>query len=143
MSKVNLPPLQVPKKILADSELKGYFEEQAFVIYQLYQRTGGGDDIESGTNNIVVTTAISNTDSPYTVTDKYARIYVDASSGNVTVAPYAPATDTYLDVIKTDSSANYVRVQGSVDINGETYQDLLYQYESIEIGSNGLEYFVL
>lgn len=142
MSLVNLPPMKVPPKLLADNEVANYFEELTFVVYQLYLRTGGGDDIESGVNNVVVTTGITSTDSPYTVTDKYARILVDASSAPVTVNLKAVASDVYCDVIKVDSSANVVTVSSTDNINGQATQELLYQYESIEMAGES-EYVVI
>ena len=48
MARTNLPPTQIPRKLLNDPELRGYFEAQSFAIYQLFQRTGGGEDIISG-----------------------------------------------------------------------------------------------
>jgi len=45
MAKVNLPPIKPPNKWLFDPELSKEVEALYFVIYQLYQRTGGANDI--------------------------------------------------------------------------------------------------
>lgn len=44
MAKVNLPPLKPPDKWLADLDISKDVQELYFVIYQLYQRSGGGSD---------------------------------------------------------------------------------------------------
>ncbi len=44
MARVNLPQIAVPQKLLKDRELRSYFENVNFVIYQLWKRTGGGTD---------------------------------------------------------------------------------------------------
>lgn len=42
MSKVNPPPhLRTPEKIFDDPELREYFKELEFIIFQLWKRTGG------------------------------------------------------------------------------------------------------
>ncbi len=48
MARVNLPPIKIPQKLLQDPELKGFFEAQAFALFQLFERTGGGSDIIEG-----------------------------------------------------------------------------------------------
>lgn len=51
MARVNLPPIQIPRKILEDPEVSKFFESVTFSIYQLFQRTGGGDDfIQNGSD---------------------------------------------------------------------------------------------
>lgn len=43
---VNPPPqLKRPKKIREDKELETYFQQLEFIVFQLYQRTGGGTDL--------------------------------------------------------------------------------------------------
>lgn len=44
MAKVNLPQIQVPKKLRVDPEVGKFFDAITFNIFQLYTRTGGGSD---------------------------------------------------------------------------------------------------
>ena len=46
MSRVNPPPQRkIPAKIFDDPELRGYFQDLEFNFFQLWKRTGGGDDL--------------------------------------------------------------------------------------------------
>jgi hypothetical protein len=141
MAKVNPPPLRIPLSLPKNAEERAYFEAFNFALYQLFQRTGGSSDIIAG--NIVKSVSVSSADSPYSQINKYERIYVDASGGPVTVILLPVATDIYCDVIKTDSSANFVTITAIATINGEGSQDLEYQYESAEIAGNSIEYIVI
>jgi hypothetical protein len=52
MSNVNPPTaLKIPAKLLADKELRVYFEQRDFIQYQLWLRTGGGNDAIEDTEN--------------------------------------------------------------------------------------------
>lgn len=45
MSKVNPPPaLRIPQKINQDPDLRAYFEQIGTILFQLWTRTGGGND---------------------------------------------------------------------------------------------------
>lgn len=45
MAKVNPPPqIRRPKKITADKELRPYFERLEWLLFQLWTRSGGGED---------------------------------------------------------------------------------------------------
>ena len=47
--KVNPPPqLRIPDKFFSDPEIRSFFERQNYIIFQLWNRTGGPDDIISG-----------------------------------------------------------------------------------------------
>jgi len=62
MALVNPPPnIKIPKKFLEDPEVRDYFQKKDFMIYQLWLRSGGGDDfIETEIiNNITNTTSNS------------------------------------------------------------------------------------
>jgi len=46
MSRVNPPPhIQIPKKFFDDPATRPYFQQIEFIIFQLWQRTGGGEDL--------------------------------------------------------------------------------------------------
>lgn len=43
--RVNPPPqLKLPKRFLTDPEVRGFFEQQQRILYQLWRRTGGPED---------------------------------------------------------------------------------------------------
>ncbi len=43
--RVNPPPqLKIPKQFLSDPVVRGYFEQNQRILYQLWRRTGGADD---------------------------------------------------------------------------------------------------
>ena len=86
----------------------------------------------------VVSTAID-----YTQVNINERVFVDASSGDVTVTLLAAATGKYCDVVKEDSSTNSVIIASADNVNGDATQSLLYQYESAECGSSGTEWIVI
>jgi hypothetical protein len=50
MAKVNPPPaIRIPQKINQDPELRAYFEQIGTILFQLWTRTGGGNDNISDT----------------------------------------------------------------------------------------------
>jgi len=54
MSNVNPPPnIDVPKQFLEDPETRDFFLKQGFMLYQLWLRTGGGDDVVNESNQFV------------------------------------------------------------------------------------------
>jgi hypothetical protein len=57
MAKVNPPPqIRRPQKITGDRELRPYFERLEWLLFQLWTRTGGGDDsVDDTVNNQVDT----------------------------------------------------------------------------------------
>lgn len=108
-------------------------------------------DIDTNVTNITnVTTTVTgdsvivtNKSSDYTQVNKSERVYVDATAGQVTITLLGASAGKYCDVIKEDSSSNKVIVSSVENINGQTTQELKYQYESIECGSNGTTWNVL
>lgn len=93
--------------------------------------------------------AVSSKSSNYTVleTDRGADILVDASSGPVTITllPVVTAASGFgLRVIKTDSSANVVTVDGNLaeTINGSTMVELGSQYDAFEVGTDGTSWYI-
>ena len=66
MAKVNPPPaLRIPQKINQDPELRAYFEQIGTILFQLWTRTGGGNDniadanIDAGVADNKATQALS------------------------------------------------------------------------------------
>ena len=79
--------------------------------------------------------------------DTSAIVLVDATGGAVTINLPTVVGITrrrYL-VKKTDASANAVTVDsaGAETIDGATTQTLLTQYDSLEIVTNGTEWFII
>jgi hypothetical protein len=49
MSRVNPPPhVETPKEFLANKGTRSYFQQIEFMLFQLWKRTGGGDDLIEG-----------------------------------------------------------------------------------------------
>lgn len=44
MAKANLPPIKIPATLLTNAAERVYFEAINFAIYQLFKRSGGGED---------------------------------------------------------------------------------------------------
>lgn len=140
---VNPPQQTAPVKLLQDPAIAPYFQQLDYFLYQIWQRTGAGDDrftdIEATT---IINTSISVSDSPYTVINDFERIFVNASAGNVTINFKAAAEGKYCEVKKIDTTANTVTLSASDNILGESTQVLKYYGESLECVSTGSEWFV-
>lgn len=102
--------------------------------------------LQPGTFPII---AVSSKSSNYTVleTDRGADILADASSGpaTITLLPASTAASGFvLTIVKTDSSANLVTVDGNLaeTINGTTTVDLGSQFDAIEIGTEGTFWYI-
>ena len=51
MSRVNPPPhLRMPEEFFADKGKRSYFEQLQFIIFQMWKRTGGGEDAIAAVN---------------------------------------------------------------------------------------------
>ena len=58
--KVNPPPQQkLPEKIFSDKEMRDYFTYQQEILFKLWLRTGGGEDIISDTAERVGATQVN------------------------------------------------------------------------------------
>lgn len=81
----------------------------------------------------------------YTVMDNDSIILVDATSAAVTVTlpPAAEAKNKRYTVKKIDSSGNAVTVSSTDTIDDATSQDILNQYDSIGVVSDGTEYWIV
>jgi hypothetical protein len=55
---VNPPPqFKLPKKFLEDPEIRGYFKSLDWFLWQMFNRTGGGNDaIETASANVNLNT---------------------------------------------------------------------------------------
>lgn len=65
MNRVNPPPLRVPAGLAKDMETRRYLDQLHMTIYQLWQRTGGGDDAVSGGGETTVITIEKDKTSPF------------------------------------------------------------------------------
>lgn len=90
---------------------------------------------------------ITNSDSPYTLTNSTKTLFCDATEGTIGVSlPTAVNNNGKLfEIIKTDSSVNALTISadGSETINGLASVGLAAQYDTLKIVSNGTEWFKL
>lgn len=145
MVAVNPPMMKSPPKLIADPELRRYFEYLDYYLYQLWLRTGGGDDFIADAKQDIsdLTVNVRSVAGDTTQIEKEERIFVDATAGDVTITLLGASAAKYCNVIKGDSTANKVIVSSVDNINGQTTQELKYQYESIECGSDTTTWNVL
>lgn len=63
MVAVNPPPhLQMPAEFLSDKAKRDYFQQLEFILWQLFERTGGGSDAVTGNDGFVEASGVSNVD---------------------------------------------------------------------------------
>lgn len=56
MAKANPPPfIKIPQQFLADREVRKYFQNKDFILFQLWKKTGGGADLVAESNQFVTT----------------------------------------------------------------------------------------
>jgi hypothetical protein len=100
-----------------------------------------------GAGGIDNVTSIAVGDSPYTLLTATHTLLVDASGGAVTVNLYTAVGNEgrKVKIIKTDSSANDVTVDGSgaQTINGKLTATLNAQYETLQIQNNNANWYSL
>lgn len=65
MSRVNPPPLRIPQQLQKDLETRKYLDQLHMTIYQLWQRTGAGDDAVEDTGSTTVVTIEKDKTSPF------------------------------------------------------------------------------
>lgn len=54
MATVNPPPhLRIPQEFLADPAKRTYFQQLEFIIFQLFKRSGGGEDLLDSTEQVL------------------------------------------------------------------------------------------
>lgn len=103
--------------------------------------TGGGS-IDTSRTIDAHTTTVETTDYTATETD---IVLADASGGAMTVTLPAPSLDIDVHIKKIDASANDVTLAtpGSETIDGDSTKSLNSQYLSLEITSDGSDYYIL
>lgn len=83
------------------------------------------------------------TSSNYTASN-YEAVLADASSGAVTVTLPSPSNNSLITIKKTDSSNTVtVDTSGSQTIDGNSSKDLQYQYEALEVMSDGSNWYIV
>jgi len=88
MSKVNPPPLKLPQSILAKPDERMYFEALNFFVYQLFQRSGGGEDGFEGLQEQITENAKNISINALNISANAAAIAINAAaiavnSGNI------------------------------------------------------------
>jgi hypothetical protein len=105
---------------------------------------------ESSPNSILhiggpIATAQSTKTTNYTLTATDSEIFGDATSGDITMTLPAVATipGRRYTIHKIDASSNKVIIDGSgaETINGATTLDIIFQYDSLQIVTDGSEWF--
>lgn len=117
MALVNTPPITPPRKWLEDPELGKHVQELYMVVWQLFQRSGGGTDaieldgaqIETNTNNITnINADLSNLVLDYIAKSvdytASAGDFVAASNGITVTMPLEPNDNDALTVFNSDAS---------------------------------------
>ncbi|HMA77534.1 MAG TPA: hypothetical protein VKP88_00140, partial [Candidatus Paceibacterota bacterium] len=103
--------------------------------------TGGGS-IDASRTIDAHTTTVETTDYTATETD---IVLADASSGAITVTLPAPSLDIDVHIKKIDGSSNNVTIAtpGPETIDGDSTKILNSEYLSLEITSDGSDYYIL
>lgn len=89
--------------------------------------------------------AVTSKTADYTATTSDTVILVDATSGDVTITLPTASSGLHYYIKKTDSSGNKVVVDGNASetIDGNTTQDIISQYDTMEIVSDGSNWLIL
>jgi len=111
------------------------------VIYWNGSNWVNGTPSESGLKKLTVATKTAD----YTVTSSDEVILADATSGDITITLPSASTGLHYYIKKIDSSSNKVIVDGdgSETIDGSTTQDIISQYDTIEIVSDGTGWYII
>jgi len=98
------------------------------------------DDQISYANLAVVTKTAD-----YTADSEDTVILADATSGDITITLPSASTGLHYYIKKIDSSSNKVIVDGdgSETIDGSTTQDIISQYDTLEIVSDGTGWYIM
>ncbi len=94
----------------------------------------------------LVTSVIQTESGNYTIVEGNAIILVDASGGEVIITmPDVSLTNNYINIKKIDTTINRVLIvtPGAETIDGDTEVDITAAYESLQIVSNGSNWFVI
>ncbi len=93
---------------------------------------------KDGIDGATITKAEATKTANYTLTDSDNVIYVDATSGAITITyPASPLTGKEYEIIKIDSSANVVTLAGNGNnINGQSTQPLSSQFDAVRTRYN-------
>ena len=107
-------------------------------------RPGHAGGLRAGTYNVV---SITDSDSPYTMTEDVEVVLADATAGVITVNLPAVATSTELfyTVKKTDGGANVVTVDtpGAETIDGSANVGLAAQYSTVAVVSDSANWHII
>ena len=116
----------------------------------VYQSTPFGDyyiNLDGVRTVVPVVTADIRTETgDYTILNGNAIILVDASSGVVTITmPAVTLQNNYINIKKIDTTVNRVLIvtPGAETIDGDVEVDITAAYESLQIVSDGSNWFVI
>ena len=120
------------------------FLEPLSVVAYKKSREGSADLTALTSRVTALEPVIVNTSTNSILINKNYLVSADASSGSITITlPTASyGSGKTCTVTKTDSSSNIVTIDSASLIAGESFFDLLLQYESLTLFSNGTEWIV-
>jgi len=149
--KVNPPPqLRIPDSFLTDPDIRSFFEQQQKIIFQLWNRTGGSDDLIDESEQTLTSTssrvsrnaarlhALEKVDFDIeiitaNITTERNQIIIcqNTASINVTLDPNAIEEDE-VHIKRTDAVVNVI---GSID--GKTQNIINVRYYSMHLVFDG------
>jgi len=148
---VNPPPqVRIPDKFFSDPELRAFFEQWSKILFQLWNRTGGGEDIIAGTTQELTAASsrvaknaarihslekidfdVEIITADFTTSRNQIVLCQNTTAINVTLDPNAIEEDT-LHIKRTNAS---VTVIGSID--GQTQKIINVRYFSMHLIFDG------
>jgi len=151
---VNPPPqLRIPDKFYNDPDVRAYFEQQNIILFQLWNRTGGNEDVVDSSQqdltsmstrvarNAVKINALEKTSfdveiisADFTTSRNQIIICQNTSVIDITLDPNAIQEDQ----IHIKRTSDVVNVVGSID--GDTSKKINVKYFSMHLVFNGVEW---
>jgi hypothetical protein len=119
--------------------------DETFAVASYVRSRDGSTDLTSLTNRVYyVEQVVVNVDDDVTLSNRNYLVSVDATSKDIIVTlPTASFGEgRTCTVTKVDSSSHIVTIDSTSLIAGESSFDLLLQYESLTLFSNGTEWMV-
>lgn len=144
---VNPPPqLRMPKQFFDNPDLRGYFERQETILFQLYNRTGGNNDL---VNSLEQITVHETNDSDLVLDSNYygSLITVKATTQDINITmPDILADDIGKSIIilLLDNTFDcYINQSGDDTVLGDTRVLINGQYDAVHFTSISLTEWII
>lgn len=144
---VNPPPqLRMPKQFFDNPDLRGYFERQETILFQLYNRTGGNNDL---VNSLEQITVHETNDSDLVLDSNYygSLITVKATTQDINITmPDILADDIGKSIIilLLDNTFDcYINQSGDDTVLGDTSVLINGQYDAVHFTSISLTEWII